>query len=154
MEIGIQQGEGYKIQSTSGLILASVDGPLALSEDCGSTDQRFAFEKATYFPPTLIGVQWKWCAHYLSTRYGEVWSVIVIHISECTSLSQIDNTFWGTRKASAHYGVASGQIHQYVRLNDTAWAVSNWEWNKRSVSIEYVGTTANPPSYATLNTIA
>ncbi len=148
------RGEGYTIQSTSGLILASVDGSLALSEDCGSTDQRFAFENATYIPPTLTGVQWKGCAHYSSSRYGEDWSVIVIHISECTSLSQIDNTFWGSREASAHYGVAPGQIHQYVGLNDTAWAVGNWEWNKRSVSIEHVGTTANPPSYATLDTSA
>ena len=154
MEIGIQQGEGYKIQSTSGLIFASADGALTLSEDCGSTDQRFAFEKVAHLPPTLTGFQWKGCAHYLSTRYGEDWSVIVIHISECTSLSQIDNTFWGTREASVHYGVASGQIHQYVGLNDTAWAVSIWKWYKRSVSIEYVGTTANPPSYANLDNIA
>lgn len=148
------RGEGYTIQSTSGLVLASTDGALALCEDGGSANQRFAFEKATYIPPTLTGVQWKGCAHYSSTRYGEDWSVIVIHISERTSLSQIDSTFWGTREASAHYGVAPGQIHQYVGLNDTAWAVGNWEWNKRSVSIEHVGTTANPPSYATLDTSA
>lgn len=148
------RGEGYAIQSTGGLVLASTNGALALCEDSGSANQRFAFEKATYIPPALTGVQWKGCAHYSSTRYGEDWSVIVIHISECTSLSQIDNTFWGTREASAHYGVAPGQIHQYVGLNDTAWAVGNWEWNKRSVSIEHVGTTANPPSYATLDTSA
>ena len=148
------RGEGYTIQSTSGLVLASANGSLALCEDSGSANQRFAFEKATYIPPTLTGIQWKGCAHYSSTRYGEDWSVIVIHISECTSLSQIDNTFWGTREASAHYGVAPGQIHQYVGLSDTAWAVGDWEWNKRSVSIEHVGTTANPPSYATLDTSA
>lgn len=127
------RGEGYAIQSTGGLVLASTNGALALCEDSGSANQRFAFEKATYIPPALTGVQWKGCAHYSSTRYGEDWSVIVIHISECTSLSQIDNTFWGAREASAHYGVAPGQIHQYVGLNDTAWAVGNWEWNKRSV---------------------
>jgi len=148
------RGEGYTIRSTSGLVLASSGGALALSEDNGTANQRFAFEKATYIPPALTGVQWKGCAHYSSSRYGEDWSVIVIHISECTALSQIDNTFWGTREASAHYGVAPGQIHQYVGLNDTAWAVGDWEWNKRSVSIEHVGTTANPPSYATLDTSA
>lgn len=148
------RGEGYTIRSTSGLVLASSGGALALSEDNGTANQRFAFEKATYISPALTGVQWKGCAHYSSSRYGEDWSVIVIHISECTALSQIDNTFWGTREASAHYGVAPGQIHQYVGLNDTAWAVGDWEWNKRSVSIEHVGTTANPPSYATLDTSA
>lgn len=62
----------------------------------------------------------------------------MIHISECTSHSKIDNTFWGTREASAHLGVEPGQIHQYIGLNDTAWAVGDWEWNKRSVSIEHV----------------
>lgn len=148
------RGEGYTIRSSTGLVLGLSNGVLALCQDNGSANQRFAFEKATYIPPALGGVQWKGCAHYSSTRYGEDWSVIVIHISECTSLSQIDNTFWGTREASAHYGVAPGQIHQYVGLNDTAWAVGNWEWNKRSVSIEHVGTTANPPSYATLDTSA
>lgn len=148
------RGEGYTIRSSGGLVLGFSNGALVLCQDNGSADQRFAFENATYIPATLTGVQWKGCAHYSSTRYGEDWSVIVIHISECTSLSQIDNTFWGTREASAHYGVAPGQIHQYVGLNDTAWAVGNWEWNKRSVSIEHVGTTANPPSYATLDTSA
>ena len=148
------RGEGYTIRSSGGLVLGFSNGALALCQDNGSADQRFAFENATYIPPILTGVQWKGCAHYSSTRYGEDWSVIVIHISECTSLSPIDNTFWGTREASAHYGVAPGQIHQYVGLNDTAWAVGNWEWNKRSVSIEHVGTTANPPSYATLDTSA
>lgn len=148
------RGEGYTIRSSGGLVLGFSNGALALCQDNGSADQRFAFENATYIPPILTGVQWKGCAHYSSTRYGEDWSVIVIHISECTSLSHIDNTFWGTREASAHYGVAPGQIHQYVGLNDTAWAVGNWEWNKRSVSIEHVGTTANPPSYATLDTSA
>ena len=148
------RGEGYTIRSSGGLVLGFSNGALALCQDNGSADQRFAFENATYIPPILTGVQWKGCAHYSSTRYGEDWSVIVIHISECTSLSHIDNTFWGTREASAHYGVAPGQIHQYVGLNDTAWAVGNWEWNKRSVSIEHVGTTASPPSYATLDTSA
>lgn len=103
------RGEGYTIRSTSGLVLASSGGALALSEDNGTANQRFAFEKATYIPPALTGVQWKGCAHYSSSRYGEDWSVIVIHISECTALSQIDNTFWGTREASAHYGVAPGR---------------------------------------------
>ena len=148
------RGEGYTIRSTSGLVLASSGDALAISEDNGSANQRFAFEKTTYIPPALTEVQWKGCTHYSSSRYGEDWSVIVIHLSEYTSLSQIDNTFWGTREASAHYAVAPGQIHQYVGLNDTAWAVGNWEWNKRSVSIEHVGTTANPPSYATLDTSA
>ena len=42
------RGEGYTIRSTSGLVLASSGDALALSEDNGSANQRFAFEKATY----------------------------------------------------------------------------------------------------------
>lgn len=64
------RGEGYTIRSTSGLVLASSDDALALSEDNGSANQRFAFEKATYIPPALTGVQWKGCAHYSSSRYS------------------------------------------------------------------------------------
>jgi len=62
------RGEGYTIRSTSGLVLASSGDALALSEDNGSANQRFAFEKATYIPPALAGVQWKGCAHYSSSR--------------------------------------------------------------------------------------
>lgn len=65
------RGEGYTIQSTNGLVLASTNGALTLCEDSGSANQRFAFEKATYIPPTLTGVQWKGCAHYSSTRYAK-----------------------------------------------------------------------------------
>ena len=149
-----KKGEGYSVQTVNGLVLGDQGSGLALYQDNSASNSRFAFEKATYVPPILTSVQWIGCAHFSSTRYGEDWSTIVIHISECNSLSQIDNTFWGSREASAHYGVGPGQIHQYVNLNDTAWAVGNWEWNKRTVSIEHVGTTASSPSYATLDTSA
>lgn len=76
---------------------------------------------------------------------------IVIHISECTTLSAIDNTFLGTSQTSAHYGVSSSEIHQYVALENTAWAVGHWIWNTKTVSIEHVGTTSRPPSRATLD---
>lgn len=107
---------------------------------------------ANYLPggaPTWVG------ARYFSRgREGNTWDYIVIHISECPTLSAIDNTFHGTRRASAHLGVGAGEIHQYVSLADTAWAVGNWPWNTRSVSIEHVGTTRNPPSRAVLDTSA
>lgn len=107
---------------------------------------------ADYLPggrPTWVGAR-----HFSRGREGNTWDYIVIHISECPTLSAIDNTFWGTRRASAHFGVGAGQIHQYVSLADTAWAVGNWPWNTRSISIEHVGTTSRPPSRATLDTSA
>lgn len=106
--------------------------------------------------PTMSTGNPKWIgARYFSMgREGRDWDYMVIHISECTTLSQIDNTFLGTRQASAHFGVGAGAIHQYVDLSNTAWAVGNWFCNTRSVSIEHVGTTGNPPSRAVLNTSA
>lgn len=44
---------------------------------------------------------------------------------------------WQTRPASAHYQVeSSGRIGQLVHDRDTAWAVGNWYWNQRTISIE------------------
>lgn len=117
----------------------------------GSTDGPYLW---SHVASILNSVQWKGARHYSSGRLGNNWQAIVIHISECTSLRQIDDTFQGTREASAHYGVGPGEIHQYVSLNDTAWAVGNWPWNLKTVSIEHVGTTANPPSRAALDTSA
>lgn len=98
--------------------------------------------------------KWIGARYYSQGRQGRDWDYLVIHISECTTLQQIDNTFWGSREASAHFGVGEGVIHQYVNLTDTAWAVGNWICNTRSVSIEHVGTTWSLPTRATLNTSA
>lgn len=151
---------GLRISSVlnDSLVLGTLGGgrPTTLVADGAAGAQRFEPVATEYVPPILGGVAWKGngVQHYSSGRGGNDWSVVVIHISECQTLEQIDWTFWGTREASAHYGVGDTRIHQYVNLNDTAWAVGNWFWNQRSISIEHVGTTANPPSYQTLDTSA
>lgn len=151
---------GLRISSVlnDSLVLGTLGGgrPTTLVADGAPGAQRFEPVATGYVPPILGGVAWKGngVQHYSSGRGGNDWSVVVIHISECQTLEQIDWTFWGTREASAHYGVGDTRIHQYVNLNDTAWAVGNWFWNQRSISIEHVGTTANPPSYQTLDTSA
>lgn len=161
--ITYEHGKGFRIASAlnPSLVLSAAqatpgNGTNAMvSTDAGAASQRFSFSETQYTPSILNSVQWKGAAHYSKTRYDvSTWQALVIHISECTTLQQITNTFWGSREASAHYGVGPGQVAQYVNLNDTAWAVGNWEWNKRTVSIEHVGTTANPPSRATLDTSA
>jgi hypothetical protein len=52
---------------------------------------------------------------------------------------------WKTREASAHFDVDGvGDIAQYVRLNEYAWATGNTEGNKSSVSIELANATLAP----------
>ena len=155
--ITFERGVGYRIASAlnNSLVLTSTGtssgSNIMISSDSGAATQRFTLDATDYTPPILNTISWTGAKHWSSGRQGEDWIALVIHISECSTLSQIDNTFWGTREASAHYGVGNSAIHQYVNLSDTAWAVGNWSWNKRTVSIEHVGTTSNPPSRATLD---
>lgn len=86
--------------------------------------------------------------YYSRGRQGRAIAAIVPHISCCSTIAGIDNTFgpYSTRKVSTHYAVSETEIHQYVHEYDTAWSVGNWEGNLRTISIEHVGTTANPPT--------
>lgn len=151
-------GGKFSIESAlaSGLYLnAGAQGErLTLIADVSSGSMDFRFSTASYTSPILTTIGWIGCGptgHYSQGRQGNDWSKIVIHTSKCTTLEAIENTFWGSREASAHYGVDDTRIHQYVGLGDTAWAVGNWFWNLRNVSIEHVGTTSRPPSYITLD---
>ena len=149
---------GYRIASAlDPSLVLTVAGSAAsgsnvyVSADTGAPTQRFLLDEASYTPPILGTVDWVGARWYTEGREGNDWEALVIHISECTTLSAIDNTFLGTSETSAHFGVSSNEIHQYVSLDDTAWAVGNWTWNTRTVSIEHVGTTSWPPSRATLD---
>ena len=95
--------------------------------------------------------KWIGCGKYNSGRGGYRVKQIVPHIAECPTMAGVDATFAGTREASAHYCVDDASIHQYVDESDTAWAVGNWVGNRETISIEHVGTTANPPSRKTLD---
>lgn len=95
--------------------------------------------------------KWIGCGKYNSGRGGYRVKQIVPHIAECPTMAGVDATFAGTREASAHYCVDDSSIHQYVAESDTAWAVGNWVGNRETISIEHVGTTANPPSRKTLD---
>ncbi len=91
---------------------------------------------------------------YYSTpgRGGHSVIGVVPHIAESSSMAGVDATFTGgVREASAHYCVDGANVHQYVDEADTAWAVGNWTGNCQTISIEHVGTTANPPGKATLD---
>lgn len=155
-------GGGWRISSALDDALAldvaggsSADGANVQVTRGGSDGQHFVMTRSDYVDPILRDAEFKRAAFYSRGRYGLDWQAIVIHISECPTMDVLDGTFTGGgREASAHFGVGGTTVHQYVALGDTAWAVGNWEWNKRTVSIEHVGTTANPPSYETLDTSA
>ena len=153
-----RKAAGYRIASAldPSLVLtvagtAASGSNVSISPDAGASTQRFLLDEASYTPPILNTVSWVGARWYTEGREGNDWTALVIHISECTTLSAVDNTFLGTSQTSAHFGVSDSEIHQYVSLDDTAWAVGNWTWNTRTVSIEHVGTTSWPPSRATLD---
>lgn len=79
---------------------------------------------------------------------------IFVHICEGWwdgSISTLQNP---ARQASAHYVISGSDVAQLVSENDTAWHCGNYWYNRRSLSIELCGTTANPPSTETLDTCA
>lgn len=52
---------------------------------------------------------------------------------------------WKTRPASAHFDVDGiGDLAQYVRVNEYAWAAGNTQGNKESVHIEMANATLDP----------
>ena len=100
---------------------------------------------------TWIGTQ-----KYTPGREGRDWERLVIHTTLIDTIEGVDEVFGDAngRAASAHYCVDGTRIHQYVRLEDTAWGVGSWNWNTRTVSIEHVGTHEHPATYETLDTSA
>lgn len=76
------------------------------------------------------------------------------HITEGGFAGSVATLKNPSRQASAHYVIENETVAQLVLESDTAWHCGNWWYNQRSISYELVGTTANPPSKATLDTCA
>ena len=81
-------------------------------------------------------------------------SYIFPHITEGGFQGSIATLQNPSRKASAHYVVDGDEVAQLVSEDDTAWHCGHSWYNKRSLSIELVGTTDNPPNRDTLATAA
>jgi N-acetyl-anhydromuramyl-L-alanine amidase AmpD len=101
---------------------------------------------------TLFEIKWVGSPNYYKGRSCRI-IAIVNHIM-CGTLSGTDSWFQNrASQVSAHYGVGKdGSIHQYVRDEDTAWAVGlvqNPTWrlynqvkghvNSATISIEHEG---------------
>lgn len=94
---------------------------------------------------SLVTKQW-WAdpSNYTKGRQDQIRG-IVIHHAASTSLDSVGQVFSTPgRGGSAHYGVCAGQIHQYVREEDTAWHCGNWLGNSATVGIECVNSTGAP----------
>lgn len=71
------------------------------------------------------------------------------------TLASADATFLNSsRRASAHYGVADGVVHQYVEEKSAAWHCGNLTMNRESVGIENEGGPDIPITEATYQTCA
>lgn len=81
--------------------------------------------------------------HVTNTAYRKT-SVTFHHNGGRLSLEGILDV-WKTRPASAHFQVdGQGDLGQYVKLNEYAWATGNTEGNKSSVNIELANATTAP----------
>jgi len=94
---------------------------------------------------SLVNRQW-WAnsSNYTVGRMDTIHGIVVHHAAS-TSLDSVGATFaqYG-RGGSAHYGVKDGQVHQYVREEDTAWHCGNWDGNSCTIGIETVNSTGAP----------
>lgn len=89
---------------------------------------------------------WIGSPNYTTGRGGHIIDHITLHIMAGT-LAGTDGHFANpVSQVSATYGIgANGEIHQYVRESDTAWADGNSISNATGISIEHQGGLAGIP---------
>lgn len=86
-------------------------------------------------------------------REGRKVEAIVLHHMATTNFSIVPS-IWKTRQASAHYGIKDNSIKAYVDENNTAWAVGDWLWNTKTISIELCNSGGAPSWKVSDKTIA
>lgn len=94
----------------------------------------------TVQPPA--GIVWKGSPNFEQGRGGHAPIAIVNHVAE-GSLAGVDSWFGQTAsQVSAHFCVGKGgEIHQYVRSSDTAWA--NGRLNRPNTAIPWIADAVN-----------
>jgi hypothetical protein len=90
--------------------------------------------------------------NYNPGRGGVSVDTIVIHWMD-GNMADADKVFTNASTVhSAHFGVEDGNVHQYVRLADTAFHAGIYSVNQRSVGIEHSADPTRPASDATYET--
>ena len=75
--------------------------------------------------------------YYTKGREGSTVKKITIHHMAGVLTAEECGRVFQKRQASAHYGIGyNGEMAQYVREKDSAWADGNWNSNKQSITIE------------------
>lgn len=75
--------------------------------------------------------------NYTSGRQGQKVNGVIIHWM-AGNLASTDSVFQNrTTNTSAHYGVEDGNVHQYVKEEDTAYQAGNWVVNTQTIGIEH-----------------
>lgn len=85
--------------------------------------------------------------HYTPSRQGSRITEITIHHMSGVASAEQCVRWWisSNRIVSSHYGIGNGgEIIQYVDERHTAFTNSNWEANKRAVTIETSNSTMGP----------
>lgn len=78
---------------------------------------------------------------------------IVIHWM-AGNLKATDSVFKKFGSTSAHYGIENNIVHQYVKLDNTAYHAGEWSMNLRSVGIEHSAAPGRDASKSTIDTSA
>ena len=97
-------------------------------------------------------IEWRGTPNCTSGNDGRLF--LFPHICEGYYEGSISTLKDPNRQASAQYVIEGSKAAQLVSEDDTSWHCGNWWYNRRSISYEMVGTTANPPSRDTLDTTA
>lgn len=92
--------------------------------------------------------------NYTKGRGGQKIQGIIIHWI-VGNLASADAVFQNrSRNTSAHYGIEDGNVHQYVRDEDTAYQAGNWTVNTQTIGIEHSAQPGRDASPATMETSA
>ncbi|MCR4330011.1 MAG: N-acetylmuramoyl-L-alanine amidase [Candidatus Roizmanbacteria bacterium] len=100
-------------------------------------------------------ITWKGAKAFTKGREGHKVKNIVVHWVGEGNLETAHTWFNRiTAKTSAHYGVENTKVYQWVKDEDTAWAVGDWVGNLESISIEHSATPTRPATEQTYLTSA
>lgn len=96
--------------------------------------------------------EWIGSPAFTKGRQGKNVQKILIHWMVGT-LASTDAVFKsGSRGTSAHYGIEDGNVHQYVKEEDTAYHAGEWNANLTSIGIEHSAAPGRPATQATYDT--
>ena len=104
-----------------------------------------------------MNILWVPSPNFTPGRGGKKVDRFVIHWVDGT-LSSADAQFSkdGSKApysgTSAHFGVEDGTVHQYVKVENTAWHAHNFDVNQRSIGIEHSADPFRPASDDTYST--